>query len=362
MYSLKDYIFQLKELLNYSTDKVLILNNEGKLVFVNDLFSDFSGFKKTDKDNLHLDKLFNSHDKIHLLNELKLNNFFLGSMHINFHRSKKKLELISFNIWNENKIIGHVILLPSKDKDSQDQKIDSLQTNILTAMNMRMDAVWYMTNIQNGRNTFTSASVKEILGWEPEYFNLGGWFFLFSIAHPGDIANLISRHAEWIMMKNKLGPLYDHVEYHNTFRIRNIKGDYISVETDSNVLERDEEGKIKLIFGSFRQIELDVMLNHNSNDISNNIKVIDDKIYIELNYLKQLREQKIENVEKKSFSNLTSREMEVLDLVVEEFSSEEISAKLNISIHTVNLHRKQIMKKLQAKNMAALIRIYYTAI
>ena len=49
------------------------------------------------------------------------------------------------------------------------------------------------------------------------------------------------------------------------------------------------------------------------------------------------------------------------DLIVEEHSSVEISKKLNISIHTINLHRKQIMKKLEAKNLAGLIRIYYTS-
>ncbi|MBK7573514.1 MAG: hypothetical protein IPI10_18660 [Bacteroidetes bacterium] len=42
-----------------------------------------------------------------------------------------------------------------------------------------------------------------------------------------------------------------------------------------------------------------------------------------------------------------------MELIVDEYSSEEISKKINISIHTVNLHRKQIMKKWKRKILPA---------
>ena len=48
---------------------------------------------------------------------------------------------------------------------------------------------------------------------------------------------------------------------------------------------------------------------------------------------------------------LTPREREILALAKEGMFSKEISEKLNISVHTVNRHRQNILEKLQVDNM-----------
>ena len=53
---------------------------------------------------------------------------------------------------------------------------------------------------------------------------------------------------------------------------------------------------------------------------------------------------------------LTPREREILALAKEGMFSKEISKKLNISIHTVNRHRQNILEKLQVDNMIEAIR------
>ena len=53
---------------------------------------------------------------------------------------------------------------------------------------------------------------------------------------------------------------------------------------------------------------------------------------------------------------LTPREREVLALAKEGMLSKEISKKLNISIHTVNRHRQNILEKLQVDNIIEAIR------
>ena len=53
---------------------------------------------------------------------------------------------------------------------------------------------------------------------------------------------------------------------------------------------------------------------------------------------------------------LTERELEVLNLISDGLKSQEIADKLFISERTVEAHRGNIMKKLQAKNMAELIK------
>ncbi len=54
---------------------------------------------------------------------------------------------------------------------------------------------------------------------------------------------------------------------------------------------------------------------------------------------------------------LSRREREVLNLIVEEFTTQEIAEKLFISIKTVETHRKNLLTKLNARNTAGLVRI-----
>ena len=57
---------------------------------------------------------------------------------------------------------------------------------------------------------------------------------------------------------------------------------------------------------------------------------------------------------KKVKNELSSRETEVLKLIAEGFSKKEIADKLTISINTVNIHRKNIMGKLDIHNAVEL--------
>jgi DNA-binding NarL/FixJ family response regulator len=53
--------------------------------------------------------------------------------------------------------------------------------------------------------------------------------------------------------------------------------------------------------------------------------------------------------------DLSLREIEIIKLIKEGLSSKEIAAQLNISVRTAEVHRHNILKKLQLKNTAALI-------
>jgi DNA-binding NarL/FixJ family response regulator len=53
---------------------------------------------------------------------------------------------------------------------------------------------------------------------------------------------------------------------------------------------------------------------------------------------------------------LTRREKEILQLITEELTTDEIAAKLFISSTTVITHRKSLLRKLNAKNVAGLVK------
>jgi len=56
------------------------------------------------------------------------------------------------------------------------------------------------------------------------------------------------------------------------------------------------------------------------------------------------------------FARLTPRQIEIFDLVVEGFTSHAIAAKLKISVRTVESYRAEVMEKMQAESVAALVR------
>ena len=53
---------------------------------------------------------------------------------------------------------------------------------------------------------------------------------------------------------------------------------------------------------------------------------------------------------------LTKREIEIIKLIAAEYTTQEIADELFISLHTVESHRKNILRKTNVRNLAGLIR------
>lgn len=79
-------------------------------------------------------------------------------------------------------------------------------------------------------------------------------------------------------------------------------------------------------------------------------------------YSKDVSETILQNFSKKpaqqkiDVAHLTEREKEVLKLISLELTTQEIADKLFISPNTVETHRKNLMSKLHAKNIAGLVK------
>ncbi len=54
--------------------------------------------------------------------------------------------------------------------------------------------------------------------------------------------------------------------------------------------------------------------------------------------------------------NLTKRETEMIHLLKQNFTNQQIADKLFLSIYTIETHRKNIMQKLGLNNPAALMK------
>ena len=53
---------------------------------------------------------------------------------------------------------------------------------------------------------------------------------------------------------------------------------------------------------------------------------------------------------------LTSRELDILELILQEFTNQEIAIKLFISVRTVDAHRRNLLEKTGARNTAGLVK------
>ena len=70
--------------------------------------------------------------------------------------------------------------------------------------------------------------------------------------------------------------------------------------------------------------------------------------------IKEASERK-RNIKMEEATPLTTRELEIIKLIIKEYSSQEIADKLFISIRTVETHRKHIMDKLHTKSVVGLV-------
>jgi two-component system response regulator FixJ len=68
-------------------------------------------------------------------------------------------------------------------------------------------------------------------------------------------------------------------------------------------------------------------------------------------------EEEAERQARRNYASLSPREQEVMALVVAGMSSKEIARQLGVSDRTVHTHRAHVMLKMQAANVAELVRI-----
>lgn len=62
------------------------------------------------------------------------------------------------------------------------------------------------------------------------------------------------------------------------------------------------------------------------------------------------------------YSLLTTREKEVLTLIIENYTTDSIAKELAITFETARSHRKKIYKKLEVNSLVDLMNFYHTAL
>lgn len=195
----------------------------------------------------------------------------------------------------------------------------------------------FVVDVFKCRYAFASANFVDLLGYDKQKIatleRQGD--YLESRIHPDDLSQLE-------MLQVNLGkfiysqPAEERNDYCNiySFRVRNARQQYVRVVSRHRVLEQSRTGKAWLILGNMdiapsqkesEQVECTV-LNLKSGETFSPHLLFSAPIH------------------------LTQRELEILKLIQRGLLSKEIAHKLNISIHTVNIHRQNLLHKLGVQN------------
>lgn len=83
------------------------------------------------------------------------------------------------------------------------------------------------------------------------------------------------------------------------------------------------------------------------------ISVMQGKMYFSAN----INNAKAETIDENEIPTLTRREKEILQMIAEGLTNNEIAQKLFISLYTVDTHRKNLLTKFEVNNTALLIKL-----
>ncbi len=195
----------------------------------------------------------------------------------------------------------------------------------------------FTVDVYKERYDFASGSFSRLFGFNPRWLeNIGNQGDLLEERiHPDDRKQLIEQqinHSHYIYSL----PPDERNDYQQAFefRMHNTRGNYINVISRQKVIQKDRNGKAWIIMGII-DVSPDQCITGKIKCSVTNLKT--GEILIAGNPL-------LPDIK------LTRRELEIIRLISGGFLSKEIAYKLNISIHTVNNHRKNIYAKLNVNN------------
>jgi DNA-binding CsgD family transcriptional regulator len=204
---------------------------------------------------------------------------------------------------------------------------------------------YYILNFENLELEFVHSGIQDVLGISPDSFSLDT---LFEVMHPDDITRMHEKEqAATNFLLKKIAPK-DIPFYKVTFlmRLRDQNGNYKTILHQAKALHVSDDGKIHRSIIVHTDVSyLKMPVDHKMSFIGNerpSFYTIETRSNLHL----------IEYDLKSIFS---TREKEVISKIALGETSNEIAESMILSIHTVNTHKKNIMKKSGCKNTSELI-------
>lgn len=203
---------------------------------------------------------------------------------------------------------------------------------------------YYILNFVTFKMDFVSEGVKNVLGIEPNEFTLDK---VFSLYHPDDMTNLHKKEKASIGFKMDKLTTEEITKYKTVYLVRIILDDGAekTILHQARAISISQDGKVQQVMGVHTDIShLNISIDNKVSFISQNGP---NYYYNEKNNSFDLLYD--------SKKLLTNREREILSEAAKGKTTNDIASTLHISPHTVNTHKKNIIKKTNSKNFTQLI-------
>ncbi|MEQ9262924.1 MAG: response regulator transcription factor [Owenweeksia sp.] len=140
--------------------------------------------------------------------------------------------------------------------------------------------------------------------------------------------------------------------------VKSIKSDFPAIKVLVLSMYHEKDAVDEIIMA---EAEGYVLKNTGKQELANALdKIVDGGTHYSSQVINTMFSKvKEERAIRASLQNLSEREIEVLKLITEELSSQEIGDKLFISKRTVDSHRKNLLQKTNTKTVVGLIKFAY---
>ncbi len=186
-------------------------------------------------------------------------------------------------------------------------------------------SIVFVFDMNNYRMIWVNDGLKKILGYKKSTQTIPE-DVLIDIYHPDDRDYL--KEMKLFFSQNKKGT------FTAIFKFRDIKGEYVWLCTAANVFRRTANNDVFEVVGV--SISFSNELTYQKN-------------------LKVITKEKLKESNKNAISVLSKRETELVSYFARGHKTKDIALMLGLSFHTVNNHRKNILRKLGMNNLAALV-------
>ena len=204
------------------------------------------------------------------------------------------------------------------------------------------DYCYFIVNGINGKFEYLHSSVFEIYGHNSEEFTMENFL---GFIHPDDLGYFITCENTVVDFFSRLPP--DKIQKYKVrydYRVRKANGKYIRILHQVLTIHSTDEG------GIIRTLVSHTDISHLKKDNTSSLSFIGlegEPSYIDVAIVNSSFKYKKEVV--------TKREKAIIYQLAMGQSSRQIGIELGISKHTVDTHRKNILKKTECKSVAELI-------
>ncbi|TWO33689.1 helix-turn-helix transcriptional regulator [Seonamhaeicola sediminis] len=204
---------------------------------------------------------------------------------------------------------------------------------------------YYIFNFTDLQMEYVHEGINNVLGLEQKDYTLEK---LFEVIHPDDLANLAEKEkiaTSFLYETINRDEILDYkVSY--LMRLKHLDGTYKTILHQAKTLTLSHEKQVQQVIGIHTDVTfLNIPMNDKVSFISNNRPC----------YYGIQEEGGFAIKEYNYASIFTRREIDVIKQVSRGLDSKTIAKILYISPHTVNTHKKNILKKTNCKNTAELM-------